>query len=67
MIGVLLAAVLMQVAAAPHSAVADRDALLARATEAITRGDRAEAKRLFGAAAERYHSVRALMQLARLD
>ena len=68
MIGVLLAAMLMQApSSASHGAGADRDALLARATEAITRGDRTEARRLFGAAAERYHAVRALMQLARIE
>jgi len=45
----------------------DRDALLTRAADAAKSGNRAEAKRLLGAAVERYHSVSALMQLARLE
>lgn len=51
---------------APPAAVS-RDALLARAADAVKRGNREEARRLLGTAAERYHSVSALMQLARLD
>jgi tetratricopeptide (TPR) repeat protein len=69
-VSAFLVIVLLLQAGAPAAAqpsAGDRDALLARAADAAKSGDRAEAKRLFGAAAERYHSVAALMQLARLE
>jgi tetratricopeptide (TPR) repeat protein len=67
-IGTLLIVLILQTpSTAAHAAASDREALLTRAAAAATRGDRSEARRLFGAAAERYHSVRALMQIARLD
>ena len=67
MIPAVLVVALMQTPAAPSRSPADREALLTQATEAVARGNRIEAKRLFGAAAAQYHSVSALMQLARLD
>jgi len=47
--------------------VPDRDALLARAAESIQRGNRAEAKQLLAAAGQQHQSVRAWLQLARLE
>jgi len=52
--------------APPRTPPLDSGALIARAGEALGRGDRTEAKRLLGEAGERGHSVRALLQLARL-
>lgn len=68
MIAPLLFVVLLQAGSkpAPQSA-GERAALLAQAENAMKSGNRADAKRLFGTAAERYHSVTALMQLARLE
>ena len=68
MIAVLLAAMLMQqpgLKARPTSG-ADSNLLITRAGDAITRGDRAEAKRLLSEAGDKHHSVRALMLLARV-
>jgi tetratricopeptide (TPR) repeat protein len=45
----------------------DRAALLSRAGAALERGDRAAAKQSLSMAAERFGSVRALLQLARLE
>jgi len=54
---------------APPQVSADRDraALLADASSALTAGRRADAKRLLQEAATRFHSVVALLQLARLQ
>jgi tetratricopeptide (TPR) repeat protein len=52
----------------PRAAVApDRATLLARAGEAVQRGNRAEAKQLLATAGQRHGSVRAWLQLARLE
>jgi Flp pilus assembly protein TadD len=45
----------------------DRETLLKHAAEALAAGHREEAARLLQAAAERFHSVRALLELARLQ
>ena len=69
MIAVLLAAMLMQqppgLKARPTPA-GDSNLLITRAGDALTRGDRAEAKRLLSEAGDKHHSVRALMLLARV-
>ena len=68
MIAALLVSLVLQAPVAPsHAAVPDRATLLARADDAAKKGNRAEAKRLLTTAGERYHSVRALLQLARLQ
>jgi cellulose synthase operon protein C len=46
---------------------ADKNALLAQATDAIAAGRRDEAKQLLRTAADRFQSVQALLQLARLQ
>jgi tetratricopeptide (TPR) repeat protein len=51
------------VAAPPH----DREQTLRLADEAVAAGRNAEAIRLLGSAADRFHSVRALLSLARLQ
>jgi tetratricopeptide (TPR) repeat protein len=76
MIALLLIGVLLQAAPRPkthpptpsadQTTRVDTNALMTRVGEALSRGDRAEAKRLLSEAGERGHSVRALMQLARL-
>ena len=75
MIAALLVGVLLQAAPGPKAPApvsadqtgrVDTNALITRAGEALNRADRAEAKRLLTEAGERGHSVRALMQLARL-
>jgi len=66
-IGALLIAVIMQAGPARPPSGPDRATLLARAGEAIQRGNRAEAKQLFATAGERHGSVRAWLQLARLE
>ena len=62
MIGVLLV-----VALASQPAGADRAAMLKSATAALEAGRRAEAKRIFKDAADRFQSVAALLQLARIQ
>lgn len=51
----------------PEAAAAARDRLLQQAEAELQAGRRAEAKRLLAAAAEQFTSVRALIQLARLQ
>jgi tetratricopeptide (TPR) repeat protein len=66
-INALLIVMLMQAGPARPPAVPDRATLLARAGEALQRGNRAEAKQMLGTAGQRYSSVRAWLQLARLE
>ncbi|MET0212792.1 MAG: tetratricopeptide repeat protein [Vicinamibacterales bacterium] len=55
-------------AASPKAAsVADRGVLLKQAADAQQKGDSAQAMRLFQLAADRYQSVRAYLELARLQ
>lgn len=54
-------------AQAPAGASSDRQRLLDRAAAELAAGRRAEAAALLGEAAERHQSVRALLQLARLQ
>ncbi len=55
-------------AASPKAApVADRSVLLKQAADAQQAGDNAQAMRLFQLAADRYESVRAYLELARLQ
>ena len=61
MIGVLIA---ISLASQPAQ---DRAALLKTAASALEAGQRAEAKRLYAEAADRFQSVGALLQLARLQ
>jgi len=63
--GLLLVLVLQAAPARP--AGPDRATLIARAGDALQRGNRAEAKQLLATAGERYGSVRAWLQLARLE
>jgi tetratricopeptide (TPR) repeat protein len=71
MIAVILLGLVLQ--AAPQSAppartaVPDRATLLARASDALQQGNRAEAKRLLEIAGRDRQSVQALLQLARLQ
>jgi len=51
----------------PQAAAAARDRALEQAAAELQAGRRAEAKKLLASAAERFTSVRALMQLARLQ
>lgn len=67
MIAELLIVVSLQGTAPKAAAAGDRVTLLTRAGEALQRGNRAEAKQLLASAGERHDSVRALMQLARLE
>ena len=64
-------AMLLMLAAAPvaqqPAAASGASALLARAADAAQRGRREEAKALLRSAAEQHESVRALLQLARLQ
>jgi protein O-GlcNAc transferase len=53
--------------AKPSAPTLDRDTTLARAQDALAAGRRAEAMRLLRSAADRFRSVRALWQLARLQ
>jgi tetratricopeptide (TPR) repeat protein len=69
MIAVLLAAMLMQQSPGlkgRSTSGGDTNLLITRAGDALTRGDRAEAKRLLSEAGDKQHSVRALMLLARV-
>ena len=63
--GVLLVLVLQAGPARPG--VPDRATLLSRAGDALQRGNRAEAKQLLATAGERYGSVQAWLQLARVE
>ena len=65
--GTLLLVLALQGAPPRQAPLPDRATLLAQANDALQRGNRAEAKQLLGKAAERYQSVRALLQLARLE
>ena len=67
MIAALLIVVVMQTAPPRAPAVPDRATLLARAGDALQRGSRAEAKQLLATAGRRHGSVRAWLQLARLE
>ena len=51
----------------PEASAAARDRILEQAAAAVQAGRRAEAKALLVSAAERFSSVRALIQLARLQ
>ncbi len=51
----------------PSGRASDKAALLMQATAAITAGRRDEAKQLLRTAADRFQSVQALLQLARLQ
>lgn len=67
MIAALLVVLAMQGGAARQAPVPDRATLLARAGDALQRGNRGEAKQLLATAGQRHQSVKALMQLARLE
>ena len=62
-----LAPLPQKAAQTPEAAAAACDQLLERAATELKAGRRAEAKKLLAAAAERFASVRALVQLARLQ
>ncbi len=63
----VLIASLAQAASPPGRPAADRAALLAKASDAIAAGRREDAKQLLRTAADRFESVQALLQLARLQ
>src|SRR5687768_2650951 len=65
--GVTLALASQQPSPTPDAAGAGLAHALERAGQEVQTGRRAEAKRLLAAAADRFTSVRALMQLARLQ
>ncbi|HUH07874.1 MAG TPA: hypothetical protein VML96_08705, partial [Egibacteraceae bacterium] len=70
--GLLLASAMLALPApaasqAPDTSAAARQRALAQATAALEAGRRAEAKALLAAAADRFESVQALLQLARLQ
>ena len=67
MIAALLIALVMQAPPQRPASVPDRATLLARAGEALQRGSRSEAKQLLATAGQRHGSVRAWLQLARLE
>lgn len=60
-------ATLLLAAPQPPAAASERDRAMGRASQALAAGDRAEAERLLGATAERFHSVKALIELARVQ
>jgi tetratricopeptide (TPR) repeat protein len=65
--GGLVVLLLCGAAQSPDVSAAERQRVLAEAEAALEAGRRAEAKALFAAAAERFESVQALLQLARLQ
>ncbi len=65
--GVLLATPIAAQTATPPPAAAERDRALESAAAQAAAGHPAEAARLLREAADRFHSVRALLQLARLQ
>ena len=67
MIAVLLMTALTMTLGQARAAAPDRAALLAQASAALTAGRRDEAKRLLKETADRFQSVAALLQLARIQ
>jgi cytochrome c-type biogenesis protein CcmH/NrfG len=67
MIGAILVTLILQSPAARTPSVPDRATLLTRAAEALQRGHRADAKQLLATAGRRHGSVKAWLQLARLE